>query len=315
MTHTCGRCGESFTYKHHLKQHYTRQTLCEAKVSMKTYETLLRESFPAKKERIYPCGYCDKAYTQQPNRSRHHATCVAKQEALRKAREAASQASEILEIVSTSVQASTSQLQEIQDIASTSTASSSSNAQQVDLLEEIRLLKEEVAEMKRGIGMHSSTNNITINNNIQVNNFGGGETYDHISAEFVKTCLLNNLSGAKNLIEKIHFSEEAPMNNNVRIKSRKNELIEVRKDGKWVAKDKNETLEKMIKMGLRILDTKFIEDCQNIDYETAHADETNLLDSIRAFLLKIRCSEDNVFFELRKRIYALIIEYNDRQVV
>lgn len=138
MTHKCGRCGESFSYKHHLKQHYTRQTVCESKVSMKTYETLLMESFPAKKERIYPCGYCDKAYTQQPNRSRHHATCVAKQTAIKKAQEAASQVHEVQDIASTSTQASTSQ-----NIVATSP-----NSQQVDLLEEIRSLKEKVFEME-----------------------------------------------------------------------------------------------------------------------------------------------------------------------
>ena len=305
MTHQCGRCGDSFTHKHHLKQHYTRQTVCEAKVSTKTYETLLTESFPAKNEKAYKCAYCDKAYTHQPNLSRHRLTCTAKQAAL-KAQAIASASTSAQEGASTSTYVP-------QDIASTSQASTSGH--QVDLLEEIRLLKEEMAEIKRGYVVQSNTNNITINNTIQVNNFGGGETYDHIDAEFVKSCLLNNLSGAKNLIEKIHFSEEAPMNNNVRIKSRKNELVEVLKDGKWVAKDKNETLEKMIKMGFRVLHNQFIEDCSNVDYETAHEDETRLLETIRAFLVKIRSTHDNTYYELRKRIYALIIEYNDRQVM
>jgi hypothetical protein len=79
MAFSCGRCGYEFKAKHHLKQHLTRQTVCEASISDKTYATLLSEEF-VPKVKPYKCSYCEKTFTQQSNKSRHQSSCLHKPE-------------------------------------------------------------------------------------------------------------------------------------------------------------------------------------------------------------------------------------------
>jgi 5-methylcytosine-specific restriction endonuclease McrA len=77
MTYVCRRCGTDFKAKHHLKQHYQRQIVCEDKHSSTSYVDLLEQEFP-KKNKPFKCKYCDNSYTQQSNRSRHQMECDSK---------------------------------------------------------------------------------------------------------------------------------------------------------------------------------------------------------------------------------------------
>jgi hypothetical protein len=153
--------------------------------------------------------------------------------------------------------------------------------------------------------------NVTINQqniHITLNNFGN-ETYDHLSAEFIRNCILNQVSGVKALIEKIHFSDEVPNNKNVRLRSLKNNLVEVANDQRWIVKDANEAMEIMINKGCRILNGYYYDkdnDIMNYDIDT--------LDShVQHFLCTIMDKQNNRYFDLRRRILALIIEHSGTQ--
>jgi hypothetical protein len=178
------------------------------------------------------------------------------------------------------------------------------------LKETINSLQEQVSNLQHAHSSNHTTNNInqTFNNNINItlNNFGN-ESYDHITNEFIKRCIMNNVFGVKSLIERIHFSEEAPENKNVRIRSLKNNLVEVANDQKWIVKDANEAMEAMIKKGCKILNGFYYNPESGIkDYDINELDTR-----IQSFLSSIMDRSNQHYFALRRRILALIIEHSD----
>jgi hypothetical protein len=175
------------------------------------------------------------------------------------------------------------------------------------LIEELKDIRQEIAELRREKSSNQSiinAQNIYINN-IQVNNFGA-ETYDHITDEFVRHCLMNKVQGAKSLIERIHFSDEVPENCNVRLKSLKNSIVEVKNNEKWVAKSCNEALETMISKGCNIMNKCYFKDEELMDKDLNELDHR-----IQGFLLQMMDKNNNNYFDLRKRILVLIKEYSD----
>lgn len=268
MAYICKRCGTEFKAKHHLKQHYKRQILCEAKVSTKGYKELMELDFPSV-IKVFKCAYCDKTFNHQPNRSRHQSNC-----------------------------------KENKDVNNNMVDAVKINDM---LIEELKDIRQEIAELRREKSSSPSiinAQNIYINN-IQLNNFGA-ETYDHITDEFVRHCLMNKVQGAKSLIERIHFSDEVPENRNVRLKSLKNSIVEVKKDEKWVANSCNEALETMISKGCNIMNKCYLNDEELMDKDLNELDHR-----IQAFLLQMMDKNNNNYFDLRKRILALIKEYSD----
>jgi uncharacterized protein YjgD (DUF1641 family) len=169
--------------------------------------------------------------------------------------------------------------------------------------DEISKLRKELLDINRSNIVNSNNNNNTF---ISIANFGK-ESYDHITNDFMKNCIMNNISGVKQLIEKIHFSEEAPCNKNVRLKSLKNNLVEVSDNKKWVVKDANEAMETMINKGCKLLNGFYL------DPETGIMEyDINELDlHIQNFLLSIMDKNNKSFFALRRRILALIIDNTD----
>ena len=173
------------------------------------------------------------------------------------------------------------------------------------LKQEIQVLKTQIQDNKT---VSNTTNIQTINNyNIILNNFGK-ETYDHITDDFIKACINKNLSGIKSLIEKIHFSEEAPENRTVRLRSLKNNLVEVANDQRWVVKDANEAMETMILNGQRILNGYYHNPQSGLLQKELEELDTRIQD----FLNSIIDRNSNHYFALRRRILALIIEHSDQ---
>ena len=180
---------------------------------------------------------------------------------------------------------------------------------------EINQLKETITSLQQQMSnlQHNNITNIqqaTIHNhnlNITLNNFGS-ESYNHISEEFIKKCIMNNVSGVKSLIERIHFSDEAPENKNIRLKSIKNNLVEISNNDKWIVKDANEAMETMINKGCRILNQHYY----NPDSGLVDQDINELDARIQNFLLSIIDKNNKHYFALRRRILALIIEHSDQ---
>jgi len=125
---------------------------------------------------------------------------------------------------------------------------------------DVTLLRQEVKELKETIKQMSTSGspiiqnqqNAQVINNININlKSFGFETLDHLPQEFLNRCFANKM--LTYLIENLHFDAECPQNHNVRIKSKKQELMEIFQDGKWKLKDQDETLTELIQHGYRIL--------------------------------------------------------------
>ena len=122
---------------------------------------------------------------------------------------------------------------------------------------EIEKLKEKIEHMEKK-SLTSSNNTINnqqnahiINNfNIKIRNFGF-ETLTHLDQEFLNRCFARKM--IVELLDQLHLDKKCPENHNVRIKSKKQELMEIYEDGSWKLKDQDETLTELIQNGYRIL--------------------------------------------------------------
>lgn len=145
-----------------------------------------------------------------------------------------------------------------------------------------------------------------INNNItfQVNSYGN-ERLDHLNSDFLTKCLFSQNNGIKALMKEIHFNPELPENHNIRVLSKKQNLLEKYEDGAWHPCDKNNTLDDMIRKGYKILFTHLAEKSQTLSYdnETVHRNEY-----VNSYLNKIMRREGNVYFQLRRDLYMMILD-------
>jgi hypothetical protein len=175
-----------------------------------------------------------------------------------------------------------------------------------ELQDKIKRLEKTINNINNGSNIHTTNNttNININNFIQLNNFGA-ESIEHISQEFVKSCIMNNVTGMKNLIEKIHFSEDAPQNKNIKMKNIKEKLVYVNKDNQWIVKDAQEATCNMIRKGCNIANNCY----HNENSGIKQIDENDLDNKIQLFLMELLGKQGNDYYALQRRIVALIIEY------
>lgn len=173
-----------------------------------------------------------------------------------------------------------------------------------ELQEQILRLEKQIKNVTTQNTVTNNTTQININNFIQLNSFGA-EDIEHISQDFVKSCIMNNVTGMKNLIEKIHFSDEAPQNKNVKMKNIKEKLVYVNKDNQWVVKDAQEATCSMIRKGCCIANTCYNDENSGI----RTVDENDLDNKIQLFLMELLGKQGHDYYALQRRIFALIIEY------
>lgn len=182
-------------------------------------------------------------------------------------------------------------------------------------LEELKTKYDNLVQMQGVSSIVINDNSTNIVNVVNINSFGN-ENKEHIDDEYVKHCLLNRLQGMKSLLEKLHFSDEAPENKNIRMKSLKKSLVEVKGDDAWVIKDANEAMEMMISKGCSIANKYFIANKYIINPENG-LQEYNLdeLDQkIQMFLSDLMSKNTPMYYALRRRMLALIIEHSDNYV-
>lgn len=267
----CTRCGYHTADITNFRRHLTRKAVCEPKLADVDISTLQQEHLAEKKVKSHICD-CGKAYASRSGLFLHKKKCS---------------------VITPPVPERLEHGLDIEKLKE-------------ELKESIKKeLMQEIASTSNDIVINHTTNH-NHNNNlvINVNNFGT-ETYDHITPEFIKTCILNNTPGMKTLIERIHFSDDAPHNKNIRHKSFKNQLVEVMKDNKWVIKDAHETADTLIKKGCRIMSRHYFEDEQMQDTDLNEYDRR-----IQNSLLHMNDKTNPQYFSCRKRILALIAEYS-----
>lgn len=142
------------------------------------------------------------------------------------------------------------------------------------------------------------------NCNFVINNFGEENLqYINNDVSFLTKCLHNlKDDGMTNLVKRIHYDNAHPENNNARIKSSRNEVCEVFYNNEWVPMNKNETLDKMMEKGYKVLST-FYHENEDIKGNDIKDNECRLF-----FLLsKVGCKEKPTYCPMRKKVYALML--------
>jgi len=171
---------------------------------------------------------------------------------------------------------------------------------------EIDVLNNKLKELELKLASLENHNNTHIVNNIQNQNIQiniasfGEEKTNHLSVEFLDKCLLGLNNGMKTLMKEIHFNPNVPENHNIRVLSKKQNLLEKYCDGEWHPCDKNNTLDEMIKNGYKILYSHFLR--QKIDHDLELIEPT-----INDYFIKLR-SKDNIYYELRRDLYIMILD-------
>lgn len=95
-------------------------------------------------------------------------------------------------------------------------------------------------------------------NNIILNNYGA-EDLSHIT-DALKNDLLKIPYGAiPKMIEAIHFNDEKPENKNIMLPNKKENLVKVFQDNKWVYKNKIETISDLVDSKYTIIDEHYDE--------------------------------------------------------
>ena len=182
---------------------------------------------------------------------------------------------------------------------------------EISLHTEIEKLKLENDKLRNTISINNSNNNINNNNNnnnnnniVIINNFGSENTQHIIEDKtFLEKCIKNiKNDGMKNLLEKIHYDSTHPENNNIRIKSIKRDLCEVFDNNAWNIMDKNESLDKMIRNGYKILTSFYDNQIDLKEYDLAELDGR-----LFQLMMKVGDKDPHIYFPLRKKIYALLI--------
>lgn len=267
---TCKRCGYSTLYKANLYKHLDRVNPCDPTISDIKNRILLEELKPKIKDDSHKCKKCNKCFTQASSLSRHKKTCK---------------------------------------------ATLSSNTIDIDAYNQLQrtvdVLMNELKTLKTNQSGNTTINNTTINNtttiennvanNVAVNirNFGE-EKKDHITDEKLKQHVLSCYHGIINLVNDIYFNPDVPENNNLRIKSNKQKLLEKFINGQWYTCDKNNTIRGMLDRVITML-TNFL----SLNYEDPVFDSEGRLDYLQKFYAQI--TRSNAYYDLIRAVHVSLM--------
>lgn len=163
--------------------------------------------------------------------------------------------------------------------------------QKKELEDQKQNLIEERKEFKKHIELLlTKVGNTNITNNIQLNSYGK-EDMTHISDNMKTQLLASPYKMIPKMIEFVHFNDSKPENKNIILSNMRDNKVKIFSAGKWVYKDKEETLTDLIDGKYFILDNHYnmvsqkIPDYAKESYEKFRdyfdANEKALLSSIK----------------------------------
>ena len=221
------------TKKHRLNEANTINSPTELMVlnqnepTMNQNEPSMNQNEPVnlqKEVKKYPCDYCEESFNTLPSKRRHE---------LHRCKENANVSNSII----------TKQGNQIKKLEK------AMEKQKKELMKQIEILLTKVG---------NTTINNTQTNNIQLNNYGS-EDLSHISYRDKTHMLKIPYVMIQRMIEKVHFNDLKPENQNLMIVNKKDKYIKIYENGKWIYKDKKTTMEDLIDGKYFILDEHFNE--------------------------------------------------------
>ena len=210
----------------------------EHKINTNEHKINTNEHKMNTKKNKYKCIYCEDTFNTIPSKRRHE---------LHYCKENPNFMEKVIDLKNNAIKKLEKEKKDILD-----------NAEK-----EKKLLYKQMDKLLNKVG------NTTINQtqNINLNSYGK-EDISHIS-DSMKTHFLKIPYGAiPKMIEAIHFNDDKPENMNIMIPNKKDNLIKVFKDDKWVYKDKNETLQDLVDKKYYIMDDHYelLQEDGDIDY-------------------------------------------------
>jgi hypothetical protein len=253
---TCNLCNFNSTKKSNYLQHMKtkKHRLNEEKTSQNTKELMgmtqndpkktqndpqMTQNDPqmnqAEQKKSYKCDYCNDSFSTHAHKRRHE---------LHRCKENDDTFFKIIKQKDERIKKQDKELIELKK-----EMKKEMEKQRKELMNQIELLLTKVG---------SNNTTITTTNNIQLNNYGN-EDLSHIT-NTEKTQMLKMPYGMiPKMIESVHFDDNKPENRNIMIVNKKDKYIKIVENGKWVYKDKKETLEDLIDGKYYILDEHYNE--------------------------------------------------------
>lgn len=207
----CRRCGHIASTKDNIIKHFKRKKLCNAVLEDIPVEELLLEYPVHVKRKEIRCDLCDTVFSFPSALYRHKKICEVK--------------------CSPKIEQRFKQLQD-----------------------QITVLQNENKALKatnNTIGTQNiNQGNIVHVNNIQINTFGN-EDISHITShpgfqKFMVGCIKGKTQGVCDLLIKKHFDKNHPENNNIKKLNKKDNFIEIFKNGRWNIAFCDEVLETVL---------------------------------------------------------------------
>mgnify|MGYP000897778484 CR=1 FL=1 len=131
-------------------------------------------------------------------------------------------------------------------------------------MQEIKYEKEKKILYKQIEKLIDKAGNTTINNTINLNSYGK-EDLSHIT-DNVKTNMLKIPYGAiPKMIAAVHFNDEKPENKNIALTNKKDNKIKIFSCGKWIYRDKDDTINDLVDGKYFILDNHYNKNMHNIN--------------------------------------------------
>ena len=124
--------------------------------------------------------------------------------------------------------------------------------------EEEKKLSSQIEKLLDKVGTTHITHNQLIQNNqtIHINNFGE-ENMEMLTSNFMNKMIKYPYSAIPKMIEKKHFNESYPENNNIKIVNKKDNKVMIMRNNKWEYANKNMTLKKLIDCNNDHMDTYY----------------------------------------------------------
>lgn len=147
-------------------------------------------------------------------------------------------------------------------------------------------------------------NNTNCNNtiNVTVNNFGK-ETTDHIDNSLMRFCVERMSTGLLTLVQKLYYDPEVPQNHTITMLNKREPYLQVRERDKWVSKNKNDILERIINKVHDLMQRHFDE----FEDVIRNSRGPNKIANINMFFDKLDKEEDQIMTEVKRYIIMLII--------
>jgi hypothetical protein len=133
---------------------------------------------------------------------------------------------------------------------------------------EKKLLYKQIEKLLDKVGNTTNIqhNNIesNIQNNIILNNYGK-EDLSHITDTFKEQLIKIPYSMIPKMIEAVHFNDKKPENKNISLTNKKDNLIKIFKNNKWIYQGKEETINSLVDGKYCILDSYYEDNFENSD--------------------------------------------------